>query len=219
MGAWLSCFRRKRTPGHHAPLPLATPTPDAVPVVASADECFGADSLVRPASRLKFAQPVDSEPADEVMFFRDGRWSYGELRRSALVQFNYCMSGTSAGDVAAAILAGGTRHAVIRAVLGVQGATYVNAALARHLGLRTVALGGSGRVSPGGARGPVSLLAEPGIQIQLLDTDGGQVTGEKSRVASWGCILGCIPHTSSCFRFVVSHTSIAVPFAPRPSNS
>ncbi|KAG2425474.1 hypothetical protein HXX76_013684 [Chlamydomonas incerta] len=173
-------FSRFRTKGkHHAspescPAPIPhTAQPDAVTTrVASADECFGADTIVRPASGLKYLNP--GEPTDDVLFFRDGHWSCGELRSSTLVQFNYCLSSSSAGDVAAAlVLDGGQRHAVIRAVLGVQGATYISSSLAQHLGLRVVALGGSGRVSLG-RRGPVSLLVEP-VRIQLLDTDGGPV--------------------------------------------
>ncbi|KAG2440656.1 hypothetical protein HYH02_010235 [Chlamydomonas schloesseri] len=137
----------------------------------TAEQCFGPGNIMRPAAPLRFVNP--SEPGNEVVFFRGERWGYNELGNSSeLVKDTYCVTGALGGGVAAAVVAGGTRHAVIRAVLNPSGSTYMSKELAQALGLRTVALGGGGAQSVLGGGGAVSMLVDP-VQIQLLDTNGG----------------------------------------------
>ena len=165
-------YRAALAAGQPVPQPPPQPQPPQARE-ASAEECFGGGgNIVRPPTQLRFDSPL--EPGDEVLFFRQGFTGDLGLEDSELVKYNYCGPGAYGGDVAAAVVdARGGRHAVIRAALNPSGgATYMSVALAEHLGLRTVALGGSGTVSAVGGGGRVSMLVDP-VQIQLLDTNGG----------------------------------------------
>lgn len=137
--------------------------------LTTAETCFGARNILRPTARLQFNSPT--EPNDDVLFFRSNFHNYGNNEWA--VSQHYCLSSPYGGDVAAAIIdASGVRHAVLRAALNYGGSTYMSSALARHLGLQTVALVGNGAQSLlGGGGGPTSMLTDR-IQLQLLDSSG-----------------------------------------------